>query len=139
MDPFPLIGLHNSVGTSLATIEDVIRKRQNIFLTGPPGSGKTQLLNSVVIPLLRSMYSSQAVWLCTSTGIASSHVQGAVTLHSAAGIGTGVGSVSSLIDRIKNVAPVAARWSKVLCIVVDEGSMLPGGLLDNVSTCVCCG
>ena len=61
---------------------DILKMGQNVFLTGPAGSGKTYLLNKYIQYLKKNEI---PVAVTASTGIAATHMDGR-TIHSWAGI-----------------------------------------------------
>ena len=62
---------------------NVMKMGYNVFLTGPPGSGKTFLLNKYIDYLKEN---NKSVAVTASTGIAATHMNG-TTLHSWSGLG----------------------------------------------------
>jgi len=62
---------------------DILKMGENVFLTGPAGSGKTYVLNDYINFLKNKGVS---VGITASTGIAATHI-GGMTIHSWAGIG----------------------------------------------------
>ena len=62
---------------------DILKLGHNVFLTGPPGSGKTFLLNEYIAYLKKHR---KGVAITASTGIAATHMDG-ITIHSWTGIG----------------------------------------------------
>ena len=62
---------------------ELMKMGYNVFLTGPPGSGKTFLLNKYIDYLKEN---NIVVAVTASTGIAATHMNG-VTLHSWSGLG----------------------------------------------------
>ena len=62
---------------------DILKSGYNTFLTGPPGSGKTFLLNKYIEYLKKN---NVIVSITASTGIAATHM-GGTTLHSWSGLG----------------------------------------------------
>jgi ATP-dependent DNA helicase PIF1 len=72
-----------------------------------------------------------AIAVTATTGIAALHI-GGTTLHSFAGIGLGQDPVEVLCERIFKSRQSRQRWESVRCLIVDEVSMLEGGLFDKV-------
>ena len=62
---------------------DIWKLGYNVFLTGPPGSGKTFLLNKYIDYLKKR---HREVAITASTGIAATHMNG-ITIHSWSGLG----------------------------------------------------
>lgn len=114
------------------TQKDAIRKMlsgANIFLTGPPGSGKTYTLNQYIdIAYDRDMH----VAITASTGIAASHI-GGVTIHSWAGIGIADAVTKELMQKIERNKRLVKRYRRTDVLVIDEVSMLHGKRLDMVN------
>jgi len=103
-----------------------IQRGENIFLTGPGGTGK-----SYIISLLRSRFPDKQIAITAMTGCAALLIgNNAKTLHSWAGIGLGKGTVPSHVSTIRKIAPLAKRWRSVDLLVIDEVSMLTPDLLD---------
>ncbi len=99
---------------------------RSVFLTGPPGAGKTFVLNQFIG---RARRSGKTVAVTASTGIAATHI-GGVTIHSWSGLG-----VRDVLDS-RDQALIASRKAKSLAsadvLVIDEVSMLHGKRLDMV-------
>ena len=101
--------------------------RENIFLTGAAGTGKSFLLRHIIQELERRHPGGVAV--TAPTGIAASHV-GGTTIHSWAGIGLGKGSLDTLRSKVMGNAAACARWTRATVLLLDEASMLDSNLLD---------
>jgi predicted ATPase len=61
----------------------VLLSGANVFLTGPPGAGKTYVLNEFIT---RARRRGKIVAVTASTGIAATHISG-TTIHSWSGLG----------------------------------------------------
>src|SRR3989338_564319 len=61
----------------------ILRRGDNVFLTGPAGSGKTYVLREFIKNLVKK---KKKVAITASTGIAATHIDG-TTIHSWSGIG----------------------------------------------------
>ena len=83
---------------------DILKMGYNTFLTGPPGAGKTFLLNKYIEYLKKN---NAVVSVTASTGIAATHM-GGTTLHSWSGLG--------IRDELDDAE--AKKW-KPICIMVD--------------------
>jgi ATP-dependent exoDNAse (exonuclease V) alpha subunit len=92
----------------------------NVFLTGPPGSGKSYLTNNYIKALKLDKIK---VAITASTGIAAKIING-TTLHSWAGIGLAQNSKEKLLEDIKNNKYKKRNWNKTQVLIIDEISMI---------------
>lgn len=95
---------------------------QNIFITGPGGSGKSALIRAIH----KHAYSRfRDIHVTALTGCAAVLLNcKAKTLHSWAGIGLGNGSIEQLVTKIKKNKFAKSLWKGTEILVVDEVSML---------------
>jgi ATP-dependent DNA helicase PIF1 len=100
---------------------------KNIFLTGPSGSGKSEVVN-----LFKMRYQNKKNIAITSTTGISAILIGGTTLHSYLGIGLGNDSVEDLTIKITNNSHYRNRWLKLNVLIIDEVSMLSPGLFDKL-------
>jgi ATP-dependent DNA helicase PIF1 len=94
----------------------------NIFITGPGGSGKSELIRMIY----KHAYSQHKnIYVTALTGCASILLKcKAKTLHSWAGIGLGNNSIENLIQKIRKNKFLKSMWKDTDILVVDEVSML---------------
>ncbi len=95
---------------------------KNIFLTGPGGSGKTELIKRMV---LASEESHKKFQVCALTGCAAVLLNcKAKTIHSWAGIGLANGSIEEVVRKVIGNKYKIAPWNKVDILIIDEVSMM---------------
>lgn len=113
----------------------ILKSGENVFLTGQPGCGKTYTINMLVEYLQeKGIYPA----ITASTGIAATHI-GGVTVHSWAGIGDLLDDLDQgkeinevHIELIAEKPWVHYKILKTKVLIIDEVSMLSGGILDVV-------
>lgn len=104
-------------------------KGENIFITGPGGTGKTALIKHIHNIVKNS---DKTIQVCAMTGCAAVllNCEGTKTLHSWAGIGLGNGGMYEIADKVINNYHKAKIWKKTDILVVDEVSMMSKKLFD---------
>ncbi len=102
---------------------------KSVFLTGPPGAGKTYTLNEFI---KRARRSGKNVAVTASTGIAATHIGGS-TIHSWSGLGVRDSLNESEAKRLAASSKLIKRYNAADILVIDEVSMLHGRRLDMVS------
>lgn len=101
----------------------------SVFLTGPPGAGKTYVLNEFI---KRAQRQGKIVAVTASTGIASTHI-GGTTIHSWSGLGIKDVLSDWDRDRLEQTDRMVKRYNGADVLVIDEISMLHGKRLDMVN------
>jgi len=108
---------------------DILKMGQNVFLTGPAGSGKTYLLNKYIEYLNKHEI---PVAITASTGIAATHMDG-VTIHSWAGIKIKDHLTKKELNSIIYNPESHERINKPKVLIIDEISMLDARRFDLVN------
>lgn len=101
----------------------------NVFLTGPPGSGKTFLLNQYIDYLKKK---HQGVAITASTGIAATHLQG-VTIHSWSGLGIKDSLTKSDLAKLLKKSYLRKNFEGIKVLIIDEISMLQASQFDAIN------
>lgn len=108
-------------------VMDSFKNGENIFMTGPGGSGKTFII--------RELYkwckqNNKEVQVCALTGCAALLLQtDAKTIHSWAGIGIARGDNNDIIKRVIKNKYKVKNWLTVEILIIDEISMMSAKLL----------
>lgn len=100
-----------------------------VFLTGPPGAGKTYVLNEFI---RRAKKQGKHVAVTASTGIAATHIGGA-TIHSWSGLGIRDALTNNDRDWLRKNTGLQKRYLSTDTLVIDEISMLHGKRLDMIN------
>lgn len=102
-------------------------ERQNIFLTGSGGVGKSVVIKKIYDTLAPRKH----IGLTSLTGISASII-GGHTLHSYLGIGLGAASFEKLYKKIKESKFINYRWRQLDILIIDEISMMPIDLFEKI-------
>lgn len=101
---------------------------QNVFITGPGGTGKSALIREIY------KYANQRehnIQVCALTGCAAVMLDcKAKTIHSWAGIGLANGDIDQIVHRVDKNFFKKKDWRKTRTLIVDEVSMMSKRLFD---------
>jgi ATP-dependent DNA helicase PIF1 len=97
-------------------------KGENLFITGPGGTGKTRLVQYLVN---YAKSANKPIQVCAMTGCASVLLQcNARTLHSWSGIKLAKGPRNKVIESVLRSKHAAKAWRAAKILILDEISML---------------
>jgi ATP-dependent DNA helicase PIF1 len=114
-----LQGLSNEQSIAL----EKFANRENIFLTGPAGTGKTYLIQKMYE--VACMNGSKKMAICAMTGCAALLLQcNAKTLHSWSGIKLAKGKKEDVVNSVIHNKFALKSWKNAQVLVLDEVSML---------------
>lgn len=103
--------------------------RENIFISGPGGCGKTKLIQYIYEKNNTSL--GRKLQVCAMTGCASVLLDcNAVTIHSWSGIRLGKEEPDVILARIEKSYLLKQRWKKIQCLIIDEISMMSVKILE---------
>jgi ATP-dependent DNA helicase PIF1 len=98
------------------------RNGDNIFLTGPGGTGKTRFIQYIVSQMKQTKRQMQ---VCALTGCAAVLLDcNAKTIHSWSGIKLVKGPKDIIVNRVLRNATVVKAWKSIETLIVDEVSMM---------------
>ena len=110
---------------------DAVCMGKNVFITGPGGTGKSFLMNTIYQTMKKKL--GKTIALTALTGCAAlllhSHAK---TLHSWAGVGLAKDPVPTLVKNIKASRKSVMRWLDTDILIIDEVSMLTPELFEKL-------
>ena len=110
------------------TALESFKEGKNIFITGPGGTGKTELIKYLVKD---AKLRKKRIQVCALTGCASVLLGcGAKTVHSWANIGLAAGDSERIIERVAKSKYKNKAWLNVDILIIDEVSMMSVKLLE---------
>jgi ATP-dependent DNA helicase PIF1 len=107
---------------------NAIKSYNNVFLSGPGGSGKTSVIR-VIYDYFTGI--NKKIEITALTGVAAVQLHAnAKTIHSWAGIGLGDKEANFYINKINKSKALKTKWLNIDVLVIDEISMMTDKLLE---------
>jgi len=98
------------------------KKGENIFITGPGGSGKSKLIQHLVD---YSKANKKSYQVCALTGCAAVLLKcGGKTIHSWSGIKIARGERRLIVDQVLKSSRLKKQWKNIKILIIDEVSMM---------------
>lgn len=107
----------------LNIITDLIKKGENLFITGYAGTGKSYILNK-----LKKKFK---IDVTSTTGLAAVNIQGQ-TIHSWAGVGICNKPIDDVVEKILKRASLKKQILNCEILAIDEISMLDANTFDYI-------
>lgn len=105
---------------------------ENIFITGPGGTGKTALIKLIKH---HADNTGKNIQVCALTGCAAVLLEcKARTIHSWAGIGIGSGDIENIIKKVMRNKVAKNAWLSVNILIIDEVSMMSKKLFEVLNS-----
>ena len=109
---------------------EIFKSGQNMFLTGPGGTGKSAFIRHIQEESFRK---GKEIQVCAMTGCAALMLEcKAKTIHSWASIGLCTNTIENMITRIKRNRLAKSVWKTVDVLVVDEVSMMSQKIFETL-------
>jgi ATP-dependent DNA helicase PIF1 len=132
--PAPSTDAIDGLNTEQRAAFDAISSGKSIFITGPGGTGKSFLLQTLYANY-KGYSGGKKIAITAMTGCAALLLgPWAKTLHSWAGIGLGRSPTEAIVEAIRLDTKKKKRWLQTDCLVIDEVSMLTPTLLEYLDT-----
>ena len=105
---------------------------KNIFITGPGGTGKTELIRYIQKDAYKKGIDIQ---VCALTGCAAILLEcKAKTVHSWSGIGLGNGSIENNVNKVLKNKYAKLCWKFIDILIIDEVSMMSKKIFEMLDT-----
>jgi len=105
---------------------------ENVFITGPGGSGKSHVINYFVDYFKNNLETKdEKIYVTSSTGLSSLLING-ITINQYAGIGVFDKENDYYVKRINRNKAIKERWLKTKTLIIDEISMISADFFEKL-------
>jgi len=114
---------------------DKYKQKENIFLNGAGGSGKSFLIKEIYEDAIKN---NKRIQVCALTGCAALLLNcKAKTIHSWAGIGIATGPKEEVVDKVVSSFQKSKNWRSVDILIIDEISMMSLKIFEILNEIAC--
>ena len=126
--------IQNATLLTIHTCYCVFEKKQNIFITGVGGTGKSYTLRKIC-ELAPKYGRTHAI--TAPTGRAACLFEGGQTIHSFSGLKLAKITSEEIVENFKRYKKVPGKknWEEIDLLIIDEISMLGASLLEKINIC----
>lgn len=104
------------------------KKGKNLVITGPGGTGKSELIKHFVS---HAAFSNKSLQVTALTGCAALLIgSSAKTIHSWSGVKLGKGIIDEIIEKTLKSRKAKKNWKKTNILIIDEASMMSKKMYD---------
>lgn len=122
----------NSLNEKQQDAFNAMIKGENIFITGPGGSGKSHVINLFVNYYKNNIENEEnKLFVTSSTGLSSLLING-ITINQYSGIGTAEKDVEYYVKSISKKKVVRERWKNTNVLIIDEISMINSNFFEKL-------
>ena len=122
----------NSLNDKQQDAFNAMIKGENIFITGPGGSGKSHVINLFVNYYKNNIENEEnKLFVTSSTGLSSLLING-ITINQYSGIGTAEKDVEYYVKSISKKKVIRDRWKNTNVLIIDEISMINSNFFEKL-------
>ena len=109
----------------------LFQNKYNIFVTGSAGTGKSYLIQQIILDYLKKGGEKEDIVVTSTTGISSLNIGGR-TIHSWSGLqpSTDLTDINAFVLYIRKNNSLLNNWLYTKVLIIDEISMLSNSILD---------